>query len=162
MNAETLAKLFEFSYEVIRRNIAGIDAAESLAQPEPAGNCLNWVLGHIVAGRNGALRLLDQEPVWSEHESAPYVRGSAPIRDAAGALPWERIVEDFAASQERLRAGLAAATPESLATPPPDGTSAFGFSDVGGIVAGLHFHEAYHSGQTGLLRRLLDKEGAIP
>ena len=33
---------------VMRLNVEGISYEESLIQPQPAGNCLNWVIGHLV------------------------------------------------------------------------------------------------------------------
>ena len=32
---------------------------------------------------------------------------------------------------------------------------------VGSLLAGLLFHEAYHVGQTGVLRRLIGMDGAL-
>ena len=49
MTASLLAKLYEINYGALFRNLAGITHEESFVRPAPAGNCLNWVLGHIVA-----------------------------------------------------------------------------------------------------------------
>ena len=50
MTGNDLAKMYEFSYGAINRNLDGLSHEESLVIPEPGGNCLNWVLGHIVIG----------------------------------------------------------------------------------------------------------------
>jgi len=33
---------------IVAMNVDGITQKESLVQPQPAGNCLNWVLGHLI------------------------------------------------------------------------------------------------------------------
>lgn len=52
MDAATLKLLYGFNYMALQRNTAGLSHEDSLVQPQPAGNCLNWVLGHILAHRN--------------------------------------------------------------------------------------------------------------
>ncbi|MBM3286294.1 MAG: DinB family protein [Candidatus Eisenbacteria bacterium] len=154
MNAEVLAMLFGINHHVLGVNMKGITHEESLAQPPGAGNCINWVLGHIAQQRNSILRLLEEPAIWTEAESAPYIRGSKPMIDAGAAAPLEKILGAIDRSQERIVAALARTSPERLTAAGPDGT-------VAEKIAMLHFHEAYHLGQIGLLRRLLGKEGAI-
>lgn len=150
MKPETLEVLFGANFHVIQVNTNGISHEESLVQPKPAGNCMNWVLGHVVAYRTDVLRLVGQQPVWNEHDAAVYLRGSEPLADAAKARPLPQILEDFARSQETLIQGLRALTPEDLQR-----------DELGEKITWLHFHEAYHAGQIGLLRRLVGKEGMI-
>lgn len=52
MTANELVRLYEFSYGALNRNLDGITDEESLFIPQPAGNCINWVLDHVVAVRN--------------------------------------------------------------------------------------------------------------
>lgn len=33
---------------ILRLNVAGLTHEESLIQPRPGGNCLNWVMGHLL------------------------------------------------------------------------------------------------------------------
>ena len=99
-----LTRLFEFSYNVTRGNVEGFTHEDSLTQPKLSGNCLNWVVGHIVATRNHILALLGKPPFWSEEEIARYDRGSNPIVTEDEAVPWDRIMKDFDRSQEMLRA----------------------------------------------------------
>ncbi len=154
MNADTLTMLFNINYRVLEMNTGGLSHDESLQQPEPGGNCLNWVLGHIVASRNSMLKLAGEEPIWSEAAAAPYARGSDGLRDVSRARPLAEILADLRRAQERLLGRLGRMSDADLAAPVKDGT-------VGSQLAFLHFHEAYHAGQVGLLRRLLGKEGAI-
>ena len=105
-SAPTLAKLFEYTYNTTVQNVSGFGHEESLAQPKLGGNCLNWVVGHMVATRNLILDLLGQERVWDEKRFARYDRGSAPIADDTDAAPWNEILADLDRSQERIRAGI--------------------------------------------------------
>jgi uncharacterized damage-inducible protein DinB len=135
-------------------NLEGISHKDSLIQPEPGGNCINWVLGHIVSYRNQALKLLGDAPLRSNEEMSAYARGSEPISDDARARPLEEILADFDRSQERLTERLGRMSEQELAAPAKRGT-------IWQTFAFMHFHEAYHAGQIGLLRRLIGKEGAI-
>ncbi len=153
-NADVLKMLFGYNYEVLKTNLEGLTHEESLVQPQPAGNCLNWVLGHIVATRDAALEMLRQERVWNNDVATRYRRGSAPISDGSNAEPLEKIVADLHRSQDRLVIGLADVTDQNL-------DQAAGDQTLGQRLFLLQFHEAYHAGQTGLLRRIAGHEGAI-
>jgi hypothetical protein len=47
-----LVYLFNFNSRVTKINLASISHAESLNFPEKGGNCINWVLGHIITERD--------------------------------------------------------------------------------------------------------------
>jgi hypothetical protein len=155
MHATLLGRQFQMNHWSAHANLAGLAHEESLVHPVDGGNCLNWVLGHVVATRNALLALLDQPPVWSEAEAQPYRRGSRPPLAAEQARPLEDIVVAFDASQSTVLARLAQLTDHDLARPGRDGQT------LGEQIAGLSFHESYHLGQCGLLRRMLGKDGAI-
>jgi uncharacterized damage-inducible protein DinB len=152
-----LQTLYGLNYTTIRHNTEGVSHEESLIQPQPAGNCMNWVLGHILATRNLIFKCLKEKPVWNPEVAAIYERGSRALQEPDRAVPLAEILVDLERSQERLLARLAAVTPEELAV-----SSGLGDRDVGQALSFLQFHETYHAGQIGLLRRMAGKEGAIP
>lgn len=154
MNAEDLSGLYAWTPRVVRMNTEGVDHAESLLAPAPAGNSLNWVIGHIVESRNGILELLGRPAFWSNEDRERYARGSSGSDLGGRALPLEHLVAELDRSQEILIAAIKELTPEDLARSAERGT-------LGDRLGFLFFHEAYHSGQTGLLRRLIGKPGAI-
>jgi hypothetical protein len=153
-STDALKMLFGLNYEVLKKNLEGITHDDSLIQPQGGGNCLNWVIGHIVATRDGALQLLKQDPIWSQEETETYRRGSAPIRDGSRALSLRKLVSDLDRSQGRLIAGLTGGSGTEL-------SAAAGEQTVGETLFVLQMHEADHAGQTGLLRRMAGREGAI-
>lgn len=156
---EALVTQLGFVAHVLEANIAGLTHEDSLAQPQPGGNCINWVVGHIVVSRNKILELLGREPIWDSERASRYERGTAPIvgpEDAA--LPLEEILRAFDTAQEAILAGLAEISDEELSTMVP---SLGGEAPKAVALAGLVFHETYHVGQTGVLRRLAGRAGAI-
>lgn len=158
MNAPSIESLMQFNELAIDRNLEGITEEESLCHPDTGGNCLNWVLGHIVATRHGALRLLGVEGVWSAAEIDRYRRGSQPVNAVVEAKPWEELKVGERRTRQMLAEALKCATPETLGTEVEEKT--FG-ATIGANLLALQWHEGYHAGQLGVLRRVVGKAGAI-
>jgi len=161
MHADTLIIQLNYNLNVARMNCAGVSEAQSRLGAEQGGNCLNWVTGHITATRSKILMLLGTRPIWSRKDAEPYERGAEPLNDPDAGLPLEKIMADFEASQQSIIAGLKGLTDEQLAAPAPFSPGNNPEETVGTLLAGLLFHEAYHVGQTGILRRLIGLEGTI-
>jgi len=147
--------------DVVGANVAGLTHEDSLAQPRPGGNCLNWVLGHLLWAYNGVLPLVRQEPVMDEGVLNHYARGAPPIRDRAEALTFEEILSAWNQAVERVDAGLAGLTPDVLDRPAPGSPTGNPNETVRSLLTTVMFHQAYHAGQTAVLRRIAGKEGAI-
>jgi uncharacterized damage-inducible protein DinB len=160
MSPETLEQQLRICHSLVKANVGGVTHEESLQQPEPAGNCLNWVLGHLVATRSAFLRGLGGEPVWTQEECRPYDRHAPPIGDDSAATPLAEIWKAYDLSQERLLTAVAGLTPERLVAPVPAELRGGPAKTVGALLAFLGVHDAYHTGQTGVLRRLLGKPPA--
>lgn len=156
--AETLMRSFALTHHIIRLQTDGLSHQDSLLQPPFRGNCLNWVLGHILVGRNTALQLLGEPPFWGEDEVSRYGTGSAPITNEERALPLGRLLGELDRSQERLTAALGRMQPEGLAAEIEFRQSK---RPLGQALAGLHWHETYHTGQLELLRQLAGRDDAI-
>lgn len=161
MLSKSLLQNFNFNQYVLSKNLEGVSHEDSLKPPAGGGNPLNWVVGHIVAARNGVHALIGAEPVWTEAEAAPYRRGSETL-NAANAVPLADLVALYDDSQAKLVAYLEKASDDELAANTDLGTG--GGPDcetVGMNLSALQFHEAYHCGQSGILRRSLGKDGAL-
>src|ERR1700719_4871723 len=72
--------------KVVTLNVDGLPQADSLTQPRPAGNCLNWVVGHLVCVYQHVLPMLEQRPVMKAGALERYDRCSPPIKDADEAM----------------------------------------------------------------------------
>ena len=163
MTGNDFAGMYEFSYMAINRNLNDLSHEDSVHIPEPGGNCINWVLGHIVSAR-GMLLLLTGggAPLFSEEEATVFQRGSAGLKSGDQGVDLSRLKSALEESQRKLIPALKAlsdeilsgSVPEKFKRPPLTGT-------VAQAVATLNYHEGYHNGQIGLLRRLAGKEGAI-
>ena len=144
MTTTLLAHQFALNHQVAHANLQDVTHAESLVHPSPGGNCVNWVVGHVVATRNLLMDVLGEPHVWSDADADAYRRGAQLPLTAERALPLDAIVAAFDRSQETVLRRLPHAPDDQLTT-----------------LATLVFHESYHVGQCGLLRRLLGKAGAI-
>ena len=102
MTGNELMNMYEFSYMAISRNLDGVTNEESLFIPVPAGNCINWVVGHIVAARNTVLTLAGGGPVLTGDDAAHYRRGSDPIHAGGKVLDLGTLRGFLADSQQQL------------------------------------------------------------
>jgi hypothetical protein len=155
MNPDTILRQLEMCHYVVKKNVGEITHEQSLLQPAPAGNCLNWVLGHLVATRSNLLLGLGAEPVWGDADRKRYDRHGPPIRAAGEAKRLEEIWEAYDMSQQRLRQALSEITPTRLAGPAPFSPTNRPDETLGSLLESFAFHDAYHTGQTGVLRRLV-------
>jgi uncharacterized damage-inducible protein DinB len=135
--------------------VRGFNEEDWLRLPaEGLSNAL-WVLGHLAWGRMTLLRRLGEElpgEAWENHFSiGSRVEGSPGISAS-------ELLDKFTLLGRLLVDRLESMEQESLGSPlekpMPDGTNT-----VAGLVRFMCFHESYHLGQMGLLRRLNGKPG---
>jgi uncharacterized damage-inducible protein DinB len=161
MSANMLAHQLEISSHVLDLNTKDLSQEESLARPERGGNCLNWVLGHLTRTRNMALASMGQKPPFPVEDFAAYDdRGGVPFSRET-ALPIEELRRRFKATQEPLVRAIKGMSPEVLAGRPPRNLTGDPNETVESQLATFTFHESYHVGQTGVLRRVAGKPGVI-
>ena len=153
ISPDVIARYFKRNRYVLHMQVKGLSHEDSLLKPPFRANCLNWVLGHIVVYRGRALNLVGGEPVWNEDQAAPYNRESEPLQ-AQDAQRLEQIMADLDVSQERLDAALAGLTTEDLERVVDDRTLAERLTFD-------YWHEAYHTGQTELLRQLAGADDKV-
>ena len=153
-----LIALFERSYATLKDQTNGLTHADSLLQYPFRGNCLNWVLGHIINSRNGIMAALGMTPIWSDELRQQYGRGSDPItpENSATAYRFEDMLRDLDTTQEQIIACLRGKTFADMQQP----------SDRPNMVMGERlaqsaWHEAYHTGNTEALRQLAGKDDQV-
>ena len=148
-------------HRTVTTNLKGVTHEESLIQPHPGGNCINWVLGHLLSIYNQLLPLLGQKPATDPATIERYKRGSHPITNASEARRFEELLSEWEETVKRVDAGLAGMTAEQLEQLAPQGPPLEPGDTVRDMLGVVLFHQGYHAGQTGVLRRLVGKEGAI-
>lgn len=158
---ELLRHSFRTTQQVLRMNVDGVSQAESLVEPQPAGNCLNWIVGHVLCVYNDVLPLVGQQPVMDKEALRRYGRGTPPLRNANEALPLHEMLTKCDEAVNRFEAGLGSLTHERLDLPAPFSPTQNPNETVRSLLATVAFHQAYHVGQMGVLRRIIGKAGAI-
>lgn len=132
---------------VFNLNIEGVSHEESLKSINADSSSLNWIVGHITVTRDGILSLLGKEKLCTPGMTEIYKRGSV-ILVRETAMLFEELCNMFRNSQPILI----------------DAIAAYGFSadfEKAKRIQFVDFHEAYHCGQLGLLRRFVGKDGMI-
>lgn len=157
MDPQVVAFQFSVGAFVLERNLAGITNDESLRAPHPAGNTLNWIVGHVVRTRNQALALLEERPPFDDADFEAYGAGAT----GATTLTLDELKRRFGVLGPALDAALDRSSSQQLAAAAPFSPTGNPNETVGTLLASIAFHEAYHLGQTGLSRRLLGKRGAL-
>lgn len=144
---EIIKYLVLSNYKVISMNIEGITNEEAMIFPNGDVNCMNWILGHLIYIRNAFLNVLGEESVWDNEKFSCYNRGEIPLTRKDEFVNFEELKSYLKETQNKLEAKL-----NSLESIDPV---------IINDVSGLSFHEIYHGGQFGYLRRILGKSGAI-
>jgi uncharacterized damage-inducible protein DinB len=150
-DAESLTQSYATNHWLIKHLTDSLSDADSVVQPPYDGNCLNWVLGHIIAGRHTSLKLLGAKPVWSQEEIDRFKTGSPPVTNVEQALPLEKLFNDLDLSQERIAEALTLKSEFELLE---EAETDRGVKPIAQHLNGLHWHETYHTGQLELLRDL--------
>lgn len=148
-------------HKVVHLNVDGITQEESLIQPQPGGNCLNWVVGHLVCVYDQVLPLVGQTAVMGKDRLKQYDRGAPQLQDSAAAIDLKDLMAAWDEAARRIDAGLQGLTLEKLDAPAPFSPANNPEETVRSLLNVIFFHQAYHAGQTGLLRRIAGKEGAL-
>lgn len=145
MNIELLTT-YKFNLITLQRNLEGISQEESLIVPPNGGACINWILGHMLVSRNDIFEHLELTKLIPEHYEVYYGRETN-NRVIQNPESLKRLMELMAETQNILINKLETDTKLSDAQKKD--------------VAFFGFHETYHCGQIGLLRRIVGKPGAI-
>jgi uncharacterized damage-inducible protein DinB len=156
--AKILIDLLQFNHEIIHQQLKDITHAESLLQPPFRGNCMNWVIGHILDVRQGWLNLLGLPGILTEDEQKRYGYGSEPITTAAQAIHLDSLVKKLDESLATLVNKL-----ENLTQADLDREVEIwrGKLPLAQALSFAQWHEAYHTGQLELLRQLAGKNDHV-
>ena len=134
---------------LLNRLVADITQLESLITPHPRINGMNWILGHILAGRHEALELLGHPRFWEEDQLVVYRTGSLALDGEGTGIDFKILVDELERSQEKLALALDAISSERLESVVE---TRRGKKPVWEHIDGLAWHETFHVGQVDILR----------
>ena len=157
---QTLVHQLGLTHWMINQTVADLSDEEALRQAAPNANNLNWILGHVTATRNGMLQLAGCDPVLPTEIADRYQRGSEPV-DKDPAADLATLLAAFNRAQDGLTEALPALGRDVLTAKAPGSPTRNPDETVGSLLSLLVFHEAYHCGQLGILRRAIGREGVI-
>ncbi len=143
MAAEEVKLIMKYNGYVFGRNLEEISNEESLTIANDKVNTINWVAGHLVNSRDDLLEDVGRERILKPEYAEYYGRGKS-LPGPEAAIDIEEIKKDYERLTEEINKILAE-----------------GDDEKDQRVAFFMFHESYHAGQLGILRKLLGKEGKM-
>ena len=150
-----IAHLFALDDRMLDR-LVGDFAAGDWRVRDGAGHTPRWITGHVATHRLRLVGLMGMPPLAASWTAA-FGRGTSDA-DVPEEFDMKTAIQGFHDAHERIAQRWEQLTPADLAQPfgrtLPDGSDT-----LGGAIRFLAWHEAYHFGQLGLLRRLAGKPG---
>lgn len=157
MTGEFLASMYKTSGNVFKKAVDGIPKDEWFKRPGDESNHLMFIAGHLVTSRALVLKTLQVE--WSAPWLALFSRGAKMV-ETEKYPDCEEILKAWDEVSEKLALSLSSVTPEFLAQPAPPRAPGYD-GKIGGTIGFLAFHETYHVGQVGYLRKWLGHGQAV-
>jgi uncharacterized damage-inducible protein DinB len=147
--------MFQTNTDLVKKATEGIPPNQWVQTPGESSNHMLWILGHLIWCRGNILKTLGAEGAapWG----SLFARGTKPAStDHYPSI--EEIRKTWVDLTDRLVAGLSNVPAEVLAKPHDKPTFD---GKTGGFIAFLAFHETYHAGQLGYLRKWLGHGQAV-
>jgi uncharacterized damage-inducible protein DinB len=136
---------------IVNRAVSDVGAEDWFRKPGNDSNHLMWVMGHLVVHRGRTLNLLGGD--WNSSWAPLFARGAQRVDDNEYPSCEEMRAAWNKVSAELLNA-VRSAPPDVLAESAPTGPPSFD-GKLSGTVAFFAFHDTYHAGQIGFLRKWL-------
>lgn len=156
--ANELIQSFKTTHWLIGKFAEDMTNEESLMLPSFRANSFNWVLGHIVVSRDRVLDLLGAAAVLGDDVRAVYETGSEPVTQVETAVSLEQLLAALDDTQVRIIEALHSAGRTQLETIYNEAAR----QTVADRIAGLHWHETYHTGQLEILRQVSRERDPFP
>jgi uncharacterized damage-inducible protein DinB len=155
IHIEDYAKMLSNEHEIVLKQTADLSHADSLRQPQPGGNCLNWTLGHLVDNLKTILSILGGEAPGNLPNVERYQHNSDPIRgEGPGVLPLNQLLNAYELLTQTINERLGQMKEEEF----EEEIELWGHQTRRGWEAFFFFfHNTYHIGQLEYLRNLAGK-----
>jgi uncharacterized damage-inducible protein DinB len=148
---QSLALIFKLNNNLIARSLDGLTDEDVWRQPAGSGNPIGWILGHLTETRAGLLS--DMGAPFDCGWSRAFQRGAA-LQDRTGYPARAAIEAAWKATHAAMRDAFANVTDDRLATPVAR-RPVPGVESLADLIAFCGFHESYHVGQIGFIRKQL-------
>jgi uncharacterized damage-inducible protein DinB len=159
IKVDDFSKMLEGEAAILKQQTESLSHADSLLQPQPGGNCLNWVMGHLVDNLIQILNVIQGEIPSDLPKLDRYVRNSEPIRgDEDGVLQLQTLIDAYEQLTDVIRQRLAQMTESDF----EEEIDFWQGKQRRGYVAFFYFfHNTYHLGQLEYLRNLAGRTEKI-
>jgi hypothetical protein len=152
---DDFSKMPSGEMEILKQQTAGLTTKDSLLQPQPGGNCLNWVMGHLVVNLVEILEVLEVDLSEDLPDLTRYRIGSEPIRgEEVGVLALDNLVDLYEQLTNKIVDRLSQMN-EAEFEEEIDFWQ--GKSRRGYVAFFYFFHNTFHLGQLEYLRNLAGK-----
>ena len=148
---EQIANMFKANTDLVSKAINDVTPEDWFRKPGDDSNHLMWVMGHLVVHRGMTLKLLGGQ--WETSWAPLFARGAQRVGDEEYPssdemkTAWQQVSADLVTAVRNAPTDL-------LSNAAAQGSPSFD-GKVSGNVAVLAFHDAYHAGQVGYLRKWL-------
>jgi uncharacterized damage-inducible protein DinB len=155
MDSVYIDGMFKYNTGLVTKAIADVPADQWTKKPGNGSNHMLWVVGHVIWARGNAAKALGS--TWSLSWAKQFARG-AETGDMSNYPPVDEIRKAWADVSGELATVFPQASAELLDQPHDKPTFD---GKVGGFIAFLAYHETYHVGQLGYLRKWLGHSSLV-
>jgi uncharacterized damage-inducible protein DinB len=147
---EQLALIYKLNNNLIARSLEGLSDEDAWRQVG-SGNPIAWLLGHLTETRAGLLAEMGHP--FRYGWTRTFQRGSI-LQERSGYPTREAIEQAWQGTHAAMRDAFGAIRVEQLGAPAKR-SPVPGVQSVADLIAFCGFHEAYHVGQIGFIRKQL-------
>ena len=144
---------------IINKQVEGLSDEDGLLQLPFRGNCLNWVLAHVIVYRDEVINAFGEEGFLTPEQVARYEYDSEPVTEMGEhIIPLTKQVDIFN-KQDELMLRLIEEAEEAKLNEEVDYAGTTG--PIWDMVFYFYFHDTYHTGQFEYLRQLAGKDDKV-
>jgi uncharacterized protein YndB with AHSA1/START domain/uncharacterized damage-inducible protein DinB len=151
------AQLIELNLRLYGRALDGVGEDEAWRRPGPSSSPLHWIAGHLVRSRADLLRALGG--AWALDWGDRFARGEE-VASPADYPSLDEVQWEWRGVSAALLDRLPDLDASFLASPAPRRLPVEDRS-MAGLVSFSVYHESYHVGQLGYLRKWLGRPGLV-
>jgi uncharacterized damage-inducible protein DinB len=150
------ADLYKLDTKLVKKALEGVSDADLHKRINNSGTSLHWIFGHIVASRDYVGKVIDAKTEFKYNEL--FGGNGQELKDPSAYPPIEEISKAFDSVSRKLIKRLGALKEKDINKKGKDKWPQGGNTALDGI-AFMAWHEGWHLGQMGYLRKRLGYKG---